>query len=200
MQNVFITGANRGIGLEFVRQYAYRGDHVFAGVRDPDHAAELHSLCTQFSNQINLIRIDVADQPTVDAAAITVRSMTPVLDVLINNAGIYLRGDRPGTLNRGQFRETFEVNVIGPAMIIQSFLPLLRAGSRVVNISSNMGSLANPAGGSYNYRISKTAVNKLSRILSADLAVQQITVIAMNPGGCIRIWVAKEPRSPSKSL
>src|SRR5438132_695856 len=117
MQRVFITGANRGIGLELVRQYAYRGDRVFAGVRSPDGAGELSALAYASEGRITMVQIDVADQSSVDAAAASTQQSTDVLDVLINNAGILFPGDRLGALTREHFRETFEVNVIAPAMV-----------------------------------------------------------------------------------
>jgi NAD(P)-dependent dehydrogenase (short-subunit alcohol dehydrogenase family) len=193
MQNILVTGANRGIGLEFARQYLARGERVFAAARQPQQADDLRALEPQYPEQLAVIALDVADQASVDAARREVARRTDRLDVLINNAGIYLRGDRPGSLSREGFRETFEVNTIGPAMVVQAFLDLLRkAGqARVLNMSSRMGSIASAGGGAYSYRASKAALNMLTRVLANDLRAMGIIVIAMNPG-----WVQTDMGGP----
>jgi NAD(P)-dependent dehydrogenase (short-subunit alcohol dehydrogenase family) len=185
MQRVLITGANRGIGLEFVRQYLERGDTVIAAVRDMQRASGLAAMQHRYSNALSLTTLDVVDQASIGAAFHVVQSQADRLDVLINNAGIFYSGDRPGTITRDRLRNAFEVNTIGPLMVVQTFLPLLRTagGAKVVNLSSNMGSIENSrGGGSYSYRASKAALNMVSRVLSGDLRAMNIAVIAMNPG------------------
>lgn len=185
MQHVMITGANRGIGLELTRQYLARGERVYATARHPKDAGDLHALSLQYPDTLALIPLDVTDQASVEAACEAVKLETDTLDVLINNAAILYEGDRPGTLTREHFRSTFEANVIGPAMIIQTFLPLLRGegGAKVINVSSDMGSMALTDGGRhYSYHTSKAALNMLTRLFAGNLRPMGITVISLHPG------------------
>lgn len=185
MRRLLITGANRGIGLEFARQGVARGDFVIATCRKPQKATELKRLQEQYPERLVIEAMDVADQGNVEEASVSVHRQVDALDVLINNAGIYARGGRPGTFEREVFRETFETNVIGPMMVAEAFLDLLRAGERpvIMNLSSGMGSIAQKSGGgAYVYSSSKAALNMLSRILANDLRASGIVVITMSPG------------------
>jgi len=185
MQRILVTGSNRGIGLEFVRQLSARGDQVFAAARNPENSAQLMTLCHQYPDRVIPIVLDVADQASVDAAFEGISAQTGVLDILINNAGIYPSGERLGKLTREQLRATFEVNTIGPLMIVQTLLPLLRAASdaKVINLSTGMASIADVGyGGYYSYRGSKAALNMISRVLSFELRSMGISVLAVNPG------------------
>src|SRR5574341_1254240 len=105
MRHILVTGANRGIGLEFVRQYAALGERVYAAARHPQEAGDVRALAHQYPEQLTIIPLDVADQSSVEAAYCEVSRHTDQLDILVNNAGIYLRGERPGTLTREWFRE-----------------------------------------------------------------------------------------------
>jgi len=185
MQRLLITGANRGIGLEFVRQGLARGEFVIATCREPGKASELDRLQHQYPERLVIEAMDVADQGSVGAASDSLHRQVDALDVLINNAGIYVTGGRPGTFRREAFRETYETNVIGPMMVAEAFLDLLRAGDQpvIMNLSSGMGSISQKSGGgAYIYSSSKAALNMLSRILANDLRGSGITVITMSPG------------------
>ncbi len=185
MIRVLITGASRGLGLEMTRQCLARGMRIFAACRDPQNAEDLIALEEGAPDQLTIVPLAVDDQASVEAARQLVGQRTPALDWLINNAGMYLRGERPGRFTREAFRESYEINVIGPLMVVQAFLDLLRAGDspRLVNVSSRMGSIARKtSGGDYSYSSSKTALNMISRLLANDLRPSGIIVLPMHPG------------------
>jgi NAD(P)-dependent dehydrogenase (short-subunit alcohol dehydrogenase family) len=170
-----VSGANRGIGAEIARQLA--ADHgflVFAGARNPDDVAAHHG--------IEPIRLDVTDQAAVDAVVQAVESGPGRLDALVNNAGVY--GDPVGAAeyDLGEAHEVLEVNTFGPWRLIEALLPLLRKSDapRVVNVSSGAGQLSDMNGGHGAYRVSKAALNALTRTLAWD--ERDIKVNAMCPG------------------
>src|SRR4051812_6574613 len=122
MRRVLVTGASRGIGLEFVRQFLERGDHVFAACRDPESAYGLHELD---SERLHLITLDVTEQYSIETSYAVVRSQTDALDVLINNAGVLLDDDYLGTLTFDNLMYTLRVNAVAPILIAQRYLDLL---------------------------------------------------------------------------
>ncbi len=170
-----VSGANRGIGAEIARQLAADHDFlVFAGARNPDDVAAHQG--------IEPIQLDVTDQAAVDAAAQTVESGPGRLDALVNNAGVY--GDPVGAAeyDLDEAHEVLEVNTFGPWRLIEVLLPLLRKSdaARVVNVSSGAGQLSDMNGGHGAYRVSKAALNALTRTLAWD--ERDIKVNAMCPG------------------
>lgn len=183
-----VTGANRGIGLELVRQLLRRGDAVDAVSREPDRARELRSLRVEHGHRLQLYACDVASDTSVRALA-RARGLT-ALDLLINNAG--LMGTSAG-LERQQPSEllqVFDVNAVGSFRMAQALLPALQAGAgkKVVHVSSTMGSISgNRSGGYYAYRMSKAALNMLSTTLAEELRKHDILSVAINPG-----WVQTE--------
>lgn len=191
MQRILITGANRGIGLEFARQYAGRGERVIATCRNPDAAGDLRALADECPpGQISILSLDVTDGGQIEACYQSVRGLAEGLDVLINNAGFYQRGENPGTLDAETLLRSFEINAIGPMMVAQRFLDLLRAGEqpRIANLTSRMGSITlKGSGGYYGYSASKSALNMLTRLLAHDLRAMGITAIVVHPG-----WVKSD--------
>jgi NAD(P)-dependent dehydrogenase (short-subunit alcohol dehydrogenase family) len=170
-----VTGAGRGIGAEIARQLASdRGFVVFAGARDPDDVEEAEGIIP--------IELDVTDQGDVEAAQEQIGSDPGHLDALINNAGVY--GDPVGVVDYDLDRahEVFEVNTFGPWRLCQAFVPLLQRSSqpRIVNVSSGAGQLSDMNGGRAAYRLSKAALNALTRALASD--ERAIKVNSMCPG------------------
>jgi NAD(P)-dependent dehydrogenase (short-subunit alcohol dehydrogenase family) len=170
-----VTGASRGIGAEIARQLA--ADHgfvVFAGARDPDDVEE--------GERIIPIELDVTDQDEIYAALEVIGEDPGRLDVLVNNAGVY--GDPVGAADYDldRAREVLEVNTFGPWRLIEAFLPLLHRSDRprIVNVSSGAGQLSDMYGGRAAYRISKAALNALTRTLAWD--EEDVKVNAMCPG------------------
>ena len=172
-----ITGANRGIGLELVRQLAAGGSEVIATVRDPGSARELATMA------VRIEALDTGDPVSVSAFAERLGDET--VDVLINNAGISGHdGGRLADTDIEQLLDTFNVNSLGPMRVTQALLPNLRAGAgrTVVQMSSILGCIAEAGAGLFGYRASKTALNMLNKALSVELAGEGFTCVAMHPG------------------
>jgi NAD(P)-dependent dehydrogenase (short-subunit alcohol dehydrogenase family) len=158
-----VSGASRGIGAEIARELAAdHGFRVYAGARNPDQVDRLDG--------IEPIQLDVTDQASIDAARERIESESGRLDSLVNNAGVY--GDPVGAADYdlGAAHEVLEVNTFGPWRLIEAFLPLMRASDapRIVNVSSGAGQLSDMNGGRAAYRVSKAALNALTRTLASD--------------------------------
>lgn len=173
MSTCLVTGASRGIGLELCRQMAQRGHGVIAACRRQSPA--LRSLgCRVIEG------IDVTDDGSVAGLAAALSGTR--LDLLVNNAGVLLH-DSLGELDFGRIRSQFEVNALGPLRVTRALLPNLGPGSRVVILTSRMGSIGdNGSGGYYGYRMSKAAANMAGVSLARDLAARGITVLMLHPG------------------
>jgi NAD(P)-dependent dehydrogenase (short-subunit alcohol dehydrogenase family) len=165
-----VSGANRGIGREIARQLAVRGHYVLLGSRDPSAGEREAEQIAAEGGRVSVVELDVSDQAGVDRALRDAERDPGRLDVLVNNAGIY--GDPIGAADYDLERahEVIEVNVFGPWRLIQAALPLLRRSPhpRIVNLSSGAGQLDEMGGGRAAYRISKTALNALTRTVAAD--------------------------------
>lgn len=183
---VVITGANRGLGLEWARQYAARGWQVVATARRPGDAAALQQLAGA-TGHIRIESLDATDPRSVSAFAQRLRD-TPV-DVLVNNIGML--GDEPeqklGALDPGRFDAYMRVNVLSALLVTEALLPNLRAGKhkKVAGISARVASFAaypRIHSGLYYYKASKTALNMVLRNLAMDLRTDGIAVISLSPG------------------
>ncbi len=189
-QQVLITGANRGLGLEFVKQYAAQGWRVFACCRHPDQAEALQALAKQYVH-IRILALNVADFDQVDALAAELHQEK--IDLLINNAGIYPAGDLENT-DMAAWLEAYRVNSMAPFKMATAFTPHIAASrlKKIATLSSKMGSIDdNTSGGSYSYRSSKVALNMVMKSLSIDLRPYGIAVVTLHPG-----WVLTEMGGP----
>ncbi|WPB75181.1 SDR family oxidoreductase [Archangium violaceum] len=192
-----ITGASRGLGLEFVRQLLNRGDTIDAGVRSPSEARQLQELVQGAEGRLRLHALDISDPKSVDAFAATV-GQGEALDVLINNAGVYGKDGALTELDYESMASTFAVNTLGPLRLTAALLSALRRGSarRIIHITSQMGSIGdNGMGGSYGYRISKAAMNMAMRNMHVDLHGEGFVTISMHPG-----WVQTDMGGPNAPL
>ena len=191
-----VTGANRGIGLELVRQLRARGHQVIGTARDPEKATELKDTGAL------VLPLDVTDSKSVRAMAQALNGQK--IDLLINNAGIM--GHNAASFKETDFDEvitTYDVNSLGPMRVTQALLPNLLAGSgkTVVQISSTMGSIANNSGGYYGYRSSKSALNMLNKSLALELAELGITSVVLHPGWVqTRLGGANAAITPEESV
>lgn len=198
---VLITGANRGIGLEYVRQYAARGWTVIATARKPGEATELKGLAA--ANPAILVeQLDVSDLASVDALAEKYQGK-PV-DILVNNAGITgSPADQVfGKLNYPVFEQVFRTNVMGPLKVAEAFLPHLEAGQqkKLVNVSSSEGSIGSvTAGRTYFYRASKAALNMEMKNLASVLKGKGIALALINPGPVDTDMMKGAPKSMLRS-
>lgn len=194
MAIVLITGANRGLGLEFCRQYAADGWHVIACCRKPEQSQDLVKLARQYS-PLQLESLDVADFAQIEV--LSQKLSACCIDVLINNAGVY--GDTGnggfGQLDYQAWAKTLLVNTQAPVKMAEAFLPQIQCSDKklIVNISSLMGSIAdNTSGGSILYRSSKAALNAAMKSLAIDLNKQAIGVLTLHPG-----WVKTDMGGPN---
>lgn len=174
---VLITGANRGIGLEYARQFAAKGYKVIGTARDPADAKELAAVAGRVET------LDVTDAASVAALAKRLNGVT--IDILVNNAGMFDRKDvSVDRVDFAMMEQTLAVNTLGPLRVTQALLPNLRAGKRrtIVNMSSQLGSIEQSNGTWYAYRASKAALNQITKTLSAELASEGFTVVVLHPG------------------
>lgn len=198
MPTYFITGANRGLGLEFARQLSTRKDdtRILATARDVEGATDLARLVH------DVIPLDVADAASIAKLPEHVKDQP--IDVLINNAGISSRGNSLESLDAADLARSFAVNAYGPLLVAKALIKNLRAGQRktIFSITSQLGSIANNKGGSsYAYRGSKAALNMMSVSLSNELSKDGFTVVVAHPG-----WVQTDmgggnaPLKPEASI
>ncbi len=196
---VLTTGASRGLGLEFCRQWLARGARVLALARDPKGSAGLQALAREHGARLVPVPCDVADDTSVDAAAAAVAAATDHLDVAVQNAGTYGRhGGTLAELDMDEVRRVLEVNALGPLRVARALLPLLERGRqpRLAAITSLMGSIGdNSSGGSWAYRMSKAALNMAWRNLAHELAPRGITCAVLHPG-----WVRTGMGGPGAPL
>ncbi len=173
MARIVVSGANRGIGLELVRQLAARGEKVIAACRTA--SPELAALDLEVHEGVEL-----TDDASVTAFAAAV-SHRPV-DILVNNAGL-LTSETLDDLDFDRMRRQYEVNTLAPLRLTRALLPAMGEGAKVALVTSRVGSLAdNGSGGNYGYRLSKAAANMAGINLSIDLKERGITVIMLHPG------------------
>lgn len=197
MPTILITGANRGLGLEFTRQYLAEGYEVIAACRNPSAADALQQLGRGAGGALTLLEVDVADGASVKRAA--ARAPAPAIDILVNCAGVMGgSGQSLGSMDYGDWMQVLNVNVLGPARMYEAFLERVARSDRrlVVTITSGMGSLAdNTSGGYISYRTSKAAVNMLTRSAAFDLKSRGVCCVVVNPG-----WVRTDMGGPNAKL
>jgi NAD(P)-dependent dehydrogenase (short-subunit alcohol dehydrogenase family) len=183
MATILITGTNRGIGLEFTKQYLARGDRVIATCRDIEAADALKKL----RNDHDKIEVRQLDVSSAESILEFVQQLvdTPI-DIFINNAGVYgPRNAKFGEVDGQLWASVLQVNSIAPLMLSQLLMPNLRQGKdkKMVYLTSKMGSIDdNSGGGSYIYRSSKTALNSVVKSLAIDLAGEGFSAAVLHPG------------------
>lgn len=190
-QTILITGANRGIGLEYVKQYAESGQQVYATVRDPAKATALQQLAAKHTN-IQVLALDVSDVSAIRDLAGQLSALT--IDILISNAGTY-PDSAFGKTDPQAWLHAFQVNTLTTYYLAEAFLPQLRRASqaKLIAMTSKMGSIEdNGSGGEYIYRSSKTALNMVVKSLALDLREFNIAVAALHPG-----WVRTDMGGPN---
>ncbi|MEZ9242772.1 SDR family oxidoreductase [Vibrio lentus] len=191
MSVIFITGANRGIGLSLTQQYLKGNHKVYATYRDASSATALLSLAEHSSN-LTCIQLEITDYQAVEQLPSQIKS----IDILINNAGYYgPKGYGLGNTDVEEWRRVFEINTIAPLKLVETLLPLIESSDvkKIACLSSRVGSMSeNTSGGGYIYRSSKAALNSVVKSLSNDLTDNGFTVLALHPG-----WVQTEMGGPN---
>ncbi|PSN19303.1 short-chain dehydrogenase [filamentous cyanobacterium CCP5] len=198
-----VTGGNRGLGFATAQQLAQAGMKVLIGSREAENGEAAAQSLQQQGLDVLAYQLSVTDRGGIKVLAQLIETKFGRLDVLINNAGIYpdSDGDTLLTTNLGSIREALETNTYGPISLCQTCVPLMQANGygRIVNVSSGMGQLNDMGGGSPAYRLSKTALNSVTRILAAELEGTNIKVNSVCPG-----WVqtdmggSEAPRTPAE--
>ncbi|MEE8226379.1 MAG: SDR family oxidoreductase [Kiloniellales bacterium] len=192
MPTVLMTGANRGLGLEFARSYATDGWRVHACCRHPEKAKALKAV----EGDLVVHKLDITDGLRV--AGLARELADDAIDVLLNNAGVYGPRSGFGETDFDDWLDVLKINTIAPLRMAERFVEHVARSERklIVSISSGMGSIAmNDAGGHYPYRASKAALNMVVKGLSADLAARGIIAVALSPG-----WVQTDMGGSSAEL
>ena len=195
MPSILITGVNRGLGLEFAKQYAEAGYRVFAGVRNPEGASELRALATR-EPRVSVHALEVSEERSVQSLAKELASEP--IDILLNNAGWYgPKQQSVGKLDFEGFLETLRINTVAPLRMVDAFLPHVDKSQRklLIAITSGMGSIAESSGGYYAYRASKAALNMSFHNLALDLKARGVISVVINPG-----WVKTDMGGPGAQL
>jgi NAD(P)-dependent dehydrogenase (short-subunit alcohol dehydrogenase family) len=205
MPTILVTGANRGLGLEMVRQYAAEGWNVFACCRNPDAAASLKELAATAINHVSIEALDIEDHSSIDSLAGRLQGVP--IDVLLNNAGNF--GAKPladyglqsSPFGKSDFRDwmkLFWINCIAPMKMAEAFIENVAASNqrKIVSVTSIAASMTkNVTGDYYSYRSSKAALNAVARSMAIDLKQRRIIVIPLHPG-----WVRTDMGSAKASL
>ena len=198
MQRCLVTGANRGLGLAFVTQLLERGARVLACCRDPAGAKVLDALAAAHGERLAIHALDVADPAAIDALPLVAATHLQRIDLLVNNAGVLVSGERFGNVMAESLAESFAVNASAPLLITQALAPLLALGNkpRVLCITSQIGSIAQATSfRTISYAMSKAALNMAVKRLAAELGPRGIVVLAVHPG-----WVKTEMGGKSATL
>ncbi|MGZ8265680.1 MAG: SDR family oxidoreductase [Burkholderiales bacterium] len=199
-----VTGGNRGIGFEICRQLARKGLAVVLTARDAGKGKAAAKTLQDEGLAVEFHRLDVTSCRSIRACVASVAERRGHIDVLVNNAGVLLdpRGSRFLDSKLDTYRDTLETNLFGPLQLAQAVVPLMKANryGRIVNLSSGLGQLADMGTGTPAYRLSKTALNALTRILAAEFRESNILANSMCPG-----WVKtgmggdQAPKSPREA-
>jgi NAD(P)-dependent dehydrogenase (short-subunit alcohol dehydrogenase family) len=191
-----ISGGNRGLGREVARRLAEEGYQVVIGSRDP---AKGEQTAQELGERVTACRLDVTDPDTIESCIDEIRRPYGRLDVLVNNAGVEGGGWRTNAtdVDLEEVRATLETNLFGAWKVTQAALPLMREHGygRIVNLSSGMGQLSDMDGHAPGYRVSKTGLNALTRMLTAELGDENVLVNSCCPG-----WVRTDMGGPGARL
>ena len=180
-----VTGANRGLGLEFVRQLLARGDRVVATCRHPGKATALNTLAGEHPGRLHVLPLDVSDPRSIAGLAreLPLLGDDIALGLLVNCAGVLHSGERFGSVSAAILEDSFRTNAMGPLLLAQALAPRLADNARVANLGSVLGSIASVGRfGTPSYAISKAAQNMATALLAAALRDRGIVVVALHPG------------------
>ena len=202
MLQALVTGANRGLGLEMTRQLLGRGDRVVAACRHPGKALALTRLAGEHPGKLHVLPLDLADPRSIAELSREIGTLDLDIDLVVNNAGVLVEGERFGTIEAKSLRDSFAVNAEGAFLLTQALNAHLADGARIVNLSSTLGSIARTDSlYSPSYAMSKAALNMATRLLAIALRERGIVVVALSPG-----WVrtnmggAGAPTNPEQAI
>ena len=176
--NVVITGANRGIGLELVKQFNDKDYNVYGSSRNPLASTELQ----EEIGLDKIIPLDMSDTNSIGTFCKQIQNLTnSKIDILINNAAVRGEKGNPGIPDPNVIRETFNINAIGPVMLIKYLADSLH-GTKIINITSGMGSISRTTSGDLSYRMSKAALNMAGRNLHIEMKEHNTIIVQIHPG------------------
>ena len=176
--NVVITGANRGIGLELVKQFNDKDYNVYGSSRNPLASTELQ----EEIGLDKIIPLDMSDTNSIETFCKQIQNLTnSKIDILINNAAVRGEKGNPGIPDPNVIRETFNINAIGPVMLIKYLADSLH-GTKIINITSGMGSISRTTSGDLSYRMSKAALNMAGRNLHIEMKEHNTIIVQIHPG------------------
>lgn len=210
MPSIMVTGANRGLGLEFVRQYAADGWRVYACCRDPGSAADLREIAGTSGGRVSIHALALGDPDSIRALAQDLDGHP--IDVLVNNAGTYglkgfaeggMQAQALGSMEYDGWEHAFAINTMAPLRMIEALIGNVAKSTekKIFTVSSSMGSIAEPPGGHLAYGSTKAAVNFVMSTLAMELRDRGITVMSLHPG-----WVETDmggstaPLKPAQSI
>lgn len=210
LQRVLVTGASRGLGFEFTRQYIDRGAQVFAGYRRPETAGKLRELSERHPDRLIMVPLDVSDENSIRASVGAVAEKTDSLDLLINNAGIggvvqaTGKQEELGTFTFDDAWLTIRTMGVGPILMAQQYIGLLERGDnpKIANVTSGYGSVsANTTRFPYYYSAAKATMHQLMRSLVPDVRPKGISIVILDPGS-VRTDMGgpTAPLSPEESV
>tara|TARA_B100000029_G_scaffold229345_1_gene226878 strand:+ start:275 stop:949 length:675 start_codon:yes stop_codon:yes gene_type:complete len=176
--NVVITGANRGIGLELVKQFNDKNYNVYGSSRNPLASTELQ----EEIGLDKIIPLDMGDTNSIETFCKQIQNLTnSKIDILINNAAVRGEKGNPEILDPNVIRDTFNINAVGPVMLIKNLRNSLQ-GTKIINITSGMGSISRTTSGDMSYRMSKAALNMAGRNLHMQMKEYNTIIVQIHPG------------------
>lgn len=182
MKTALVTGANKGIGLEVVKQLLERSFKVILTSRDRDKGLLAIQSLKKYKEKILFVQMDVGNEDSIIKAAKDVQSKNLTIDVIVNNAGVLLDSESINEVSSEKILTTFEINTLGPILLIQNFLPLMNENGRIINVSSGLGAFSEMSSYAPVYSISKSALNAVTKQFSFSLAELNISVNSVSPG------------------
>ena len=182
MKTALVTGANKGIGLEVVRQLLNRNFNVILTSRNSDKGLRAIENLKNHEEKLLFVQMDVGNEDSIKKAAKEVQSKNIKIDVIVNNAGVLLDSESINEVSSEKILTTFRVNTLGPILVIQNFLPIMNKNGRIINVSSGLGAFSEMSSYAPTYSISKSALNAVTKQFSYSLEEKSISVNSVSPG------------------
>ena len=182
MKTALVTGANKGIGLEVVRQLLNRNFNVILTARNRDKGLRAIEKLKNRDEKLLFVQMDVGNEDSIKKAAKEVQSKNIKIDLIVNNAGVLLDSESINEVSSEKILTTFRVNTLGPILVIQNFLPIMNKNGRIINVSSGLGAFSEMSSYAPVYSISKSALNAITKQFSFSLVENNISVNSVSPG------------------
>lgn len=182
MKTALVTGANKGIGLEVVKQLLERNFNVILTSRNRDKGLRAIENLKNHEEKLFFVQMDVGDEDSIIKAVKEVQSKNIKIDVIVNNAGVLLDSESINEVSSEKILTTFRVNTLGPILVIQNFLPIMNKNGRIINVSSGLGAFSEMSSYAPVYSISKSALNAITKQFSFSLVENNISVNSVSPG------------------